>query len=277
MRALVLLISTFTLSAPAEAVDPCMTSAYVPQAIYRQVLGRLPELKIAAVARHLVDRAGPIAADEQQILIRNGDIVGIIQFRTDARTASSTFNVWDADGVALFSLQDRRRLCADISEAPGLCHEVMVATELQPSLGDTLPLVMTLKPDIGAYPHYHRYGHEVGFVDWRAGFADMLAWLNATLADTTTTIKPQAQTAKEKIFWSLASEPMIAPYLDRLSIDDAGVRITINGVVPSRYIYDLVLEQAFRAGYPTVGTNMTIDTRTALPLDTDPLLMCPVW
>jgi hypothetical protein len=112
---------------------------------------------------------------------------------------------------------------------------------------------------------FFKYGKDVSPADWHAQFGQMLRWLQAVITHPTEVNTLQALDDQQRIQIILATDPLISPYIERLSISWESPYWEIRGVVPSDAVYGAVLEDLQKKGFLAVKPDMIIDERTELP------------
>jgi hypothetical protein len=269
----------------AFAGDLCRVEAFGPGPVYKEVLRHLPGAGVAALPPAVLSGSLPLG---RTTLVRGGAVVGQITYAADPRDGTAALVVADAAGKTLMAVRDTRQVCLPPFSPAGLCRELTASTSLQPPLAPPpsppaapgpgrMPWELMLGPDDAELPAYTRYGTPVDFYTYQHSFLDALAWLNATLATTQVVAVPQAATPELRGYWALAADPFVAPYLPRLTFtygyDKGAMRLVVHGVVPSDAVYGQVIDDLARAGFPSADPDLIIDTRTALPPDTDPVVL----
>jgi hypothetical protein len=267
--------AVFALLAVASnaAADLCRVDAYQPTPVAKEVLHELADLGVAALPPA---GAGPVRPDfpvGSLSLLRAGGVLGQIRYVQDPRAGESGFSLLDGRGASLFEMRAHSGPCSSPLGPPGLCREVVAWTALQPQIDGHPAIALRLGPDDDELATYFRYDVEVDFATFRVAFADILAWVRATVAATPTVAPVAAGTADAQLFSALAADPLIAPYIGQIGIVFEAGRLHVTGVAPSNEVYDLILQHAFDLGFYDVVPDMIIDTRTEAPPDLDPALL----
>lgn len=258
--------------ANAFAADPCRVAPFEPERVAKTVLGDLPDLGVAVLPANL--KVG-LVAEGRQALVRDHALVGQFAIDNEPRLGRSSFRVYDARGNLLFNVTERRDTCrAGSRQISGLCRIITTSTELQPATSSGVPaFTMAIGPDDFVLIDYLRYQSFVDFYVWRMAYADALNWLKSTLMATTDTVSIEETTLESRLFWQVASDPQLAPYADRLRFMTVQGRLHVTGTVPNNSIYDAILRKMAEAGHSEVVPDMTIDGRTTLPVDVDPVML----
>lgn len=253
------LISMLPLASAASASPVCAFDVFEPQALTRELTASLPSVGIAVVS--LDDKSATASrSNARLLLVRDGAIVGELYSATDVRAAKAEMTVLSASGDVLMHFEESRRPCRS-GRSAGMCSHIEGFTELEAPL-DHLPAYrLEVGPD-KTFPTYYRYDARVNSMEYRDALLSSLDWLTATLDSTDITRQPVNITPESQVYWALASNPDVAPYLDRFTISSQRDHLVIKGVVPSNFIYDQVVQAALHVGLWRVVPDLIIDTRT---------------
>lgn len=242
----------------------CAFDAFEPQALFVELSQSLPAEGIAVVNLN----KDPGATNTRSLLMRGNAIVGELFQSFDARAAKSEMTVLSADGDVLLHFDEKRGPCL-FADRTGLCTTIAGYTELEPQLDGKPAYVLELGPD-EVYPTFYRYDVLVPRLEYKRILFESLEWLVSVLDTTDVTRIPVAATPEEQIYWSLAGNPAVAPYLERLTIETRSGRLILRGVVPSNFVYGEVVGTLTSMRLWTVVPDLIIDTRTGLALDPRP-------
>lgn len=255
MKRLGILGFVLLFAAPAFAVDDCYYEIYRPENVAREVVRSLPDLDIAKIGPEFpID--GVTAGRTN--LIRGQQVVAQIETVEDVVHSLKRWTVYDVKGQRLLDVAERAYPCPQ-DDPIGTCKEITINTLRDASFKGPAFTVL-VSPDRPI--KYVRYARPVGWYDFRTGLWDSIQWLRETLVKTTDTEHIDATTLEEKIFWAIAADPIVAPYLGRLTITVRPDRPHISGVVPSNQVWDLILIRARAAGVKYLAPDMKIDGRT---------------
>lgn len=249
------LVASVTASA-----DPCRYAIHRPDAVARGLRHALPDLGIASLSPEFRLAEIPLG---REALLRGPAIVGQSSYAEDVRRGVKELTVFDARGGILFRIIETKYVCPS-GQPAGLCRQIQAYTDLQRVQGELYPFVITMGP-LNELPHYFRYAAPVDYATFEHDFAEATDWLKRTLVGTPLLVEPTRVTPEQRVFWALAGDPLIAPYLARLTLRMGKQYFVIRGVVPSNEIYGLIIDRAREAGFFAVDPQMIIDTRTRLP------------
>ena len=197
-------------------------------------------------------------------------VVGQATVEVNIRTGSSDVIFFDTRKRILARATEKAYPCP-FPHPTGLCRELTFTTELDSATPTQIPAFSISRgPDFGI--RYLRYGNPIGAFQWRHEYRDSVEWLLATLANPEVYFLVKTGTAKERLFFALASDPWVAPYVHRLTLIEGSQRLIIKGRVPSNYVYGLVIDRAREVGLVNIDPQLIIDTRIAIPPYLAPLL-----
>lgn len=261
---------------PATALahpDPCRWDVFSPTVFFEQIKEDLPVIAVSAVPNQRPSLDVPSGSS---LLVKQGTIIGTIEWVSDPRGGRDIMNVYDMSQVLLFQVTHEEYLCRGV-DAPGMCEAISITSEQQPFLDGDMSFRIELIP--GDYwPHYYRYGVEIGFSEWRHQLMDNYAWLGATLDASRLGRSPTINSPEEQLFWALASDPYVVRYLPALQLVMRNGQPAAYGVVPSNEAYDRIVAAALNAGFWGFQPWMIIDTGLALPgPDTPTISSCEPW
>ena len=261
----------FASLASAHSYPSCAFEIFRPAPLAEEIANRLAYSDVAVVNQGL--DAG--TSTNRSLLVRGNSVVGKLLVDQDVRHATAEVTVLDAEDHVLLNFKERRFVCVGgTSDASGgLCSTVEGYTELEPIFHGHKTYEVSFTAD-DSIPAYYRYGDEITNWNFRRELSDSLNWLGATLASTSTVSQPVMLTATDRLYWAMASEPAVSPYLSQLTIkEEAGSgRLVLTGVVPSNFVYDRIVDAAHDAGLWNLQPWLVIDTRTALPPNLGPSL-----
>jgi hypothetical protein len=252
------LVTLFGVTSAASAYPQCFFDVFEPQALTREVSAAVAT---AGIATANLNREKD-AFSTRMMLLRDGMIVGEMYSSVDARFGRAEMTVLSAAGDVLMRFEETRKPCIG-PHAAGLCASIEGFTEFESPL-DTWPAYSVWVGADESFPTYLRYDKYVSRWEFRRSLINSIDWLVATLDATDVYREPITTSAEEQLFWALASNPTVAPYVHRLTISSKRDRLVITGVVPSNFVYDQVVQAAFDAGLWTVVPELVIDTGTAI-------------
>lgn len=257
-RILAVLFALLVLPAPASAVG-CWYQSYRPGSVARFLERHLADWGVAAVPYRFTSPAGQPAGPGTQSLLRSGGLIGTLRYEEEVARGFSQLTVRDADGKIVLEVTETNTVVP-----PGLERRIAMYTSLQPPTPPAFPFTATLPP-LSSYPRFARYGTTVDFATFSTDFNDQLTWLRDVLRTTTVWQPPMVATPFDRLFWAMASDPLVAPYVHRLTFHRGADRWWVRGRVPSNAVYGAILDRGRAAGFPFLAPDMIIDTRTAKP------------
>lgn len=261
MKALkVLLAGLAVASVSASAYPACGYDLYRPVTVENIVRQTVAKAGIAMLGNRNLVNGVPSGS---VYMMRASQILGTVQFVDDVRTGSSQLTLTDADGKAYFEMRERTYVCPETNPI-GRCKLTEITTELDQLSTTPAPFGVLLDPR--GYLRFYKYGKEVPAQDWRAQLGETIRWMQGVMTTPRISRAIVATDAESRIFYALASDPVAAPYADRLSMFFDGTYWVVMGRVPSNFVYGRVIDVIRAAGYRWVKPEMTIDTGTALPL-----------
>lgn len=256
-RALVLLAFAWTTPSHAMSTDPCRYDAFTPENMQQELTSQLA----------LLDTDNGTA-----LLMRDSKVIGHVEQTNDVRQNEFSLTVADAARAILFSVNEHHEFC-NLHSTPGMCRTIEISTEQQPVTDDGIAAFSVKLAPNAYYADYYRYGVRVSFLDWRLQLADSVSWLADVFEQTTVSTQPRATTRGERLYWALASERIVAPYLPQLVIDEnRRGDLIVTGTVPSNAVFDRVVVAAHAAGFWTFDPRLVIDTGMDRPYSRGPTL-----
>lgn len=255
--------SAFALATAATALAHpvvCSYDLYRPAAVEAIVRHTLADENIALLGGRDILTGIPSGS---MYLLQRSQVLGSMRFVQDDRAGTSELSLTDADGKTYFQMTERTFVCPP--ENPlGRCKLTELTTELDKLATSPAPFGQMLDPQ--GLLHFYKYGKEVNAGDWQGQFGETLRWLQDVTTHPHFSRAILATDPASRIYYALASDAFLAPYVDRLTFFFDGTYWVVKGVVPSDGVYGAVIDRMREAGFSNVNPEMTIDTGTALPL-----------
>lgn len=234
----VLLASAATLA----VTEPCSYTVYKPLA-----------------ARQLLEDRFLVSSGQ---LVRGEEIVARVGFSEDLAADEARLEVFDVDGRRLLLVSERVVSCGDIRVAyypPGLCKEIAIIA-LRDQQGEGLPYHV-ISPNPYLVDHFV-YGRKVGWGTFGDHLQDTFAWLEDYVVKTRNATSLEFATAMERFQFKLRTDRHVRDYLDLMTFSgEPGGPLTIEGIIPSTGIYDIIWNHAREAGFRGVKLDARIDGR----------------
>lgn len=249
-------VLVLALAPPALAhPNPCRWGAFTPQAFVEEIRDDLAVIAVSIAPAPVRNLGIPSGG---YLLVRQGLVIGSLQWADDVRTGRSTLSVYDLGPDPLFEVTKEEHVCYGRS-MPGLCESIAIVSGQQPVASGIEPFRVELWPG-DSQPHYFRYGQEQEFFVWRHNLVEAYIWLSATIDAASVGYEPVISTPEEGLYWALASDPLAARYLSALTIKSVAGHLKVFGVVPSNAVFDAIVAAAINNGYGSFEPLMVIDT-----------------
>jgi len=234
MRRLLFGLLAVTVLSGARA-EACAYDVYRPAMITRILLSTLWDAGVG-ITRYGADETRLPAGGSY--LLRDNQIWGALRFTDDVRAGTSELVVADAEGVTIARVAERTAICPPETSpvgAIGRCKLTEITTELDQLAMSPPPFSMVLDPF--GRQHTLRYGKPMLAHDWRGQLGETVRWLQNVVTHPRQVRAVAARNTQEAIFFSLASDALVAPYVHRLSYFFDGTYWVVTGRVPSNEVY----------------------------------------
>jgi hypothetical protein len=250
------------MSATASAL-PREYESYRPKALAFQLTRGLGALGIVALPPSIPIRGLP----EGRTTLINGarQVVAQIDQKEDTLHGFTRFVIYDVRGGVLFEATER--IAPYPAKDPRSLRYETVINTLRDAVFKGPAFSLSVEP--GYTDRYHTYGastvtfrryaHATSHYDWNTELVSSLEWLHGVLVNPETTFAIRIDSPRDAVYWTIASDPQLVPYLPGLRFSLVRGRVVVSGVVPSTAVYNLIVLRTLRAGF-SIDPRLTIYT-----------------
>lgn len=231
----------------------CEYQVYSPSSVYPYVYNSLIERSILPVD------ASYFNPDRRDIaLIREGSVIGYIDFQTNQRQGETKLNYFDSEGILFASHVEQIYPCPTLNPVTR-CYDSRLSTELDQSPNENHAPFRIVDGEWGV--EYFRYGHLTNVNLWRGDFGRTLDWILNVYQSETSTIVLELSNPLAAFRFAVLNHPDISRLGDLVRIYETADYVVVAGTIPSNYVFDKIVSIAMGFGIYHIDMRVTIDGR----------------
>jgi hypothetical protein len=264
----IILLFLIAFSARAQALVLCSYAAYTPSAIRFFMTQRLNDLDVVITPSYffwnLSDHTGKF------LVVGNSMVNGSVLVNEDRFNGVKSVQFFDSFSRLIGHAEEKVSACR-----LGICRTARFRVVIG---GETSSLVVRQSAERGVEYFVDNGGRheELNVTLWRSQFDEQIHWLMSGILDFSGARLLAGDSPLQSFAIVLASDPVVAPYLDLLRIHlNQNGNLVISGRI-THGVYNRIIDQAIRAGFYNIEPHVVIDSAVVLmdPLPPEDLRRC---